>query len=171
LLPYLGQPYAPQPGDRWFTLAESRDRYLAAMLSSVGVYQCLAMPKSGQAPFSVNHPLHGGKVQISQLTLDYVVNSFDLQNPTAGDQNAGMLEELNLTPGVTHLVQYTEAYYNMRLDYHGFHDLWSDSHLWFGAAPRMSTDTRHGDTVPCSYYDAHAAAVSRKELTVDRFHN
>jgi prepilin-type processing-associated H-X9-DG protein len=33
----------------------------------------------------------------------------------------------------------------------------------------MSNDTRHGEAIPCGYFDGHAAAPNRAQITLKSF--
>jgi prepilin-type processing-associated H-X9-DG protein len=171
LLPYMNVPFAPLPGTpSYVPSGDARDRYLAALYSEVTAYQCIAMPQAPYTMVGVTHPLRGGKVVIRSSPQDWVINGFDLTGKTQNEQFFTARYDVLSIPGVESMVYVTEAHQLTSWTYFVTHDIWRNDQLWFGAVPRMSTDTRHGDAVPSAYFDGHAASPTMQSMQLETFH-
>ena len=169
ILPYLNEPFPPQPGESGYASGQARDQYLAALFYELPVFQCQAIEREFRDPVSVRHPRHGGTVVIDRSPLDYAVNAFRLSGQS-GQVYWSPQEELVGMPAAGSLIYLTEGHLLAPINAFDLHDMYSDEHLWDGAIPRMSTDDRHGEVVVCAFFDGHAAALERRTITPESFH-
>ncbi len=177
LSPYLDGPNVPD-----LPRIRHAEAMLAAVLADHAAFQCPAYPglpgpgepeyRAGvHTPVTVEHPVTGRSVTISDQALDYITNAMLFEGerppPRVGDKSVFIHAER--VPAPSRHIFWIDGSRRLALGALNAHDIWQRNHIKPGFFARVIEDDRHHGAAHANFFDGHAAARPRLALVPEDF--